>query len=93
MKKLVITRHASLVAYAKEIGLIDDTAEIVAHASPEIVKDRHVIGVLPHSLSCLCTSFTEIPLILPPEKRGAELTIEDMRMYANEPVTYKVTRI
>ena len=90
---LVITRHNSLVEYAKEIGLIDESAQIVSHATPDLVKDRHVIGVLPHSLSCLTASFTEIPLSLPPEKRGVELTIDDMRQYAGEPATYIVNKV
>lgn len=90
---LVVTRHMSLVDYAMEIGLIDSSAEVVSHVTAEIVKDRHVLGVLPHSMSCLTLSFTEIPLSLPAELRGTELTIEQLRQYAGQPVTYKVEKV
>ena len=88
--QLVITRHPALVEYLKEIKLVDADVEVIEHASPEMVKDRCVYGVLPHSLSCLTKSFTEVPLVLPSELRGQELTIEDIRKYAKEPVTYIV---
>jgi len=90
---LVVTRHPGLVAHLRTIGLIGDDATIIAHATPDQVADRQVIGVLPHSLSCLCTSLTEVPLNIPAELRGQELTEEQVRQYAGDPVTYKVTRI
>lgn len=88
--QLVITRHAALVEYLKEIKLVHPNVEVIEHATPEMVKDRVVFGVLPHSLSCLTTSFTEVPLVLPAELRGVELSIEDIRKYAKPPVTYIV---
>lgn len=90
--QIIITRHAALVEYCREIGLINESTEVVSHATPEVVQGKHVLGVLPHSLSCLCASFTEVPLILPAELRGKELSIEDMREYAQEPATYVVTK-
>ena len=90
---LVVTRHQSLVDYLREQNVIDDSATVIAHATPENVTDKNVIGVLPHSLSCLTASFTEVPLDLPPELRGKELTLEQMRQYAKPPVTYNVTRV
>lgn len=87
---LVVTRHPGLVAYLKEIGLAPEGVEVVAHATAENVAGRHVCGVLPHSLSCLCASFTEVPLALPAELRGTELTLEQVRQYAGAPVTYMV---
>lgn len=87
---VVVTRHQGLVEYLKEINLIDGTATIVSHATAETVERKNVVGVLPHSLSCKAISFTEVPLNLPPEMRGVELTVDDMRKYAGEPVTYRV---
>ncbi|MDP8173655.1 CRISPR-associated protein Csx16 [Pasteurella skyensis] len=89
----VITRHNSLIEYMKEVNLIDDSAVIISHATPEDVKGKDVIGILPHSLSCLTKTYTEVPLILPPEKRGVELTIEDVRKFAKEPTTFIVSII
>jgi len=93
MKKIIVTRHRGLVEYLKEEGIVGDDIEIISHATPENVRGRHVIGVLPHSLSCLTESFTEVPLRLPAELRGKELTANDVRKYAGNPVTYKVERI
>jgi len=90
---IVITRHPALVDYLREQGIVSGDVEVISHASPDVVRGKHVLGVLPHSLSCLCASFTEIPLRLPPEMRGKELTIEDLRKYAGSPVTYVVRRV
>lgn len=90
MIDLIVTRHPGLVEYLKELGLISDSCEVISHASPEAVAGKHVCGVLPHSLSCLCASFTEVPLSLPAELRGQELTVEQVRKYASAPVTYSV---
>lgn len=87
---LIVTRHPGLVEYLCEIGLAAEGCEVISHASPEAVEGRHVCGVLPHSLSCLTASFTEIPLALPAELRGTELSLEQVRQYAGRPVTYRV---
>lgn len=87
---LVVTRHPGLVAYLQEIGLAPEGVEVVSHATAENVAGKNVCGVLPHSLSCLCASFTEVPLSLPAELRGTELTLEQVRQYAGQPVTYRV---
>lgn len=87
---LIVTRHSGLVEYLHEIGLANAETEVVAHATSDVVRDKRVCGVLPHSLSCLCDTFTEIPLDLPKELRGVELMIDQVRQYAGDPVTYKV---
>lgn len=63
---------------------------IVPHATPALVRGKHVIGVLPLGLAALATSITEIPLALSPEMRGKELDLSTLRQVAGEPVTYKV---
>jgi putative CRISPR-associated protein (TIGR02620 family) len=90
---LVVTRHPGLIEYLKELDIVSDAVEVITHATPEAVTGRHVCGVLPHSLSCLTASFTEIPLRLTPELRGIELELETLRKIAGEPVTYKVERV
>ncbi len=90
MIDLVVTRHPGLVAYLRELGLATEATQVISHASPEAVRGKHVCGVLPHSLSCLCERFTEVPLALPAELRGAELTLEQVRQYASAPVSYIV---
>lgn len=92
MSVLIVTRHQGLVAYLIAEGLVPADVEVVSHATPANVEDKHVWGVLPHSLSCLTRSFTEIPLDLPAELRGVELSEDQVRKYAGEAVTYKVVK-
>ena len=95
MRKIdvVVTRHPALVEYLRELGMVADAVQVITHVSAEDVAGKHVAGVLPHSLSCLCETFTEVPLKLTPELRGRELDIETLRSIAGQPVTYKVTRL
>jgi len=94
MKTLIVTRHKALVDYLLEKGVVDEGGfEVVSHATSKDVKGRDVIGVLPHSLSCLTSAFTEVVLDLPPEMRGKELTLDDMLTYSKGLNTYKVTRL
>lgn len=88
--QVVVTRHPALLEYLREQGLCDSAAVVIEHASPDDVRGRHVIGVLPHHLSAEAASVTEVPLNLPPELRGQELTVEQVRQYAGEPCTYVV---
>ena len=90
---LVVTRHPGLVDYLKEIGLANETTQVVKHATPKVVTGKNVCGVLPHNLSCLCKTFTEIPLNLTLELRGKELDVETLRKIAGKPVTYKVEKL
>ncbi|MFA5387194.1 MAG: CRISPR-associated protein Csx16 [Candidatus Paceibacterota bacterium] len=90
---LIVTRHPGLVDYLRELGMVGDGVEIIDHATPEAVTGRHVCGVLPHSLSCLCATFTEVPLRLTPELRGKELDLDTLREIADEPVTYRIEKI
>jgi putative CRISPR-associated protein (TIGR02620 family) len=63
---------------------------VLTHAEAGNVEGKHVIGVLPLRLASLAASITEIPLDIPAELRGQELTIEQVRQYAGEPVRYFV---
>lgn len=93
MEKLVVTRYKSLVAYLKKIELIDDSTKIITHAKIEDVQNKHVIGVLPYWLSCHTGKFTEIQLRIPSEKRGHELTIEEIEFYSLTPKTYEIREV
>ena len=90
---IVVTRHTALIEYLKEIDLIKDDVKVISHATPDEVAGQDVIGVLPHSLSCLTNTYTEVPIFVPAELRGQELTIEQIKEYAQAPATYKVAKI
>jgi len=91
MIDLLVTRHQGLVEYCAAEGIITADTKVVPHATPDLIRGKHVLGVLPHSLSCLCETFSEIPLSLPPELRGKELSVAQVRQYAGKLVTYTVT--
>ena len=93
IEKIVVTRYKSLVDYLIELNLIDKDTKITAHANIDDVKDKHVLGVLPLWLSCHAAKITEIQLKLPAEKRGKELTIEEVRFFALSPRTYTVNEV
>jgi len=90
MEKVVVTRHQALIEYLIELGLITPETPALSHASPDQIKGKDVIGVLPLSLAKYARSVTEIPLALSPEDRGQELTIERLREIAGDPTTYTV---
>jgi len=93
MKKIIVTRHPAMVALLVKKGLVDPSAPVLAHASAEEIRGKHVFGVLPHSLSCLTSRFTEIPLRIPAEFRGKELSLADLEKFGGEPVTYKISKV
>ena len=90
MNAIIITRHPALVEYLVESGLVPADAPCVSHADESMVTGKHVIGVLPLRLAALAASVTEIPLDIPAELRGHELTIDQVRQYAGEPVRYVI---
>lgn len=90
---VVVTRHAALIDYLVEINAIPPGTPHLTHATPEQIKNRDVIGVLPLHLAALCRQVTEVPLDLPPDARGRELTLDEVRQYAGAPVTYQVRRV
>ena len=90
---VVVTRHHGLVEYLLERGLAPTDAPVIAHASPEEVEGRRIIGVLPLSLAAMAYEVVEVPLALPPELRGVELSLAQVRQYAGQPRTYRVATI
>lgn len=90
---LIVTRHAALVMYLGEIGLAQNDTGVLQHATADDVRGKHVIGVLPLHLAAEAASVTEIPLALTADMRGRELSIDEVRAIAGEPVTYTVSRV
>ena len=88
---LIVTRHQGLVEFLREKGYVAPDVTVLSHATAEDVAGNTVWGVLPHSLSVLANKFIEVPMNIPAELRGKELTLADMHKYAGEPVAYSVT--
>jgi len=76
MTWLIISRHPGVVAWLAARGI---TGEVVAHATPDLVRGRDVIGVLPLALAAEAGTVTSIDLPgLQPEQRGRDLTPAEM---------------
>jgi len=93
-ERVIVTRHPALVEFLKHLGLADDQTKIINHANPKDIQGKDIYGVLPHKLSALCNTYTEVTINVPQELRGQELDLEQIRQYtAGEIVTYKVTAL
>ena len=85
---LIVTRHQGAVEWLRRQGVEGD---VVSHTTPEMVKGRHVIGVLPYGLASLAKSYTALELPgLKPGQRGDELSPEAMDEAGARLVTYRV---
>ncbi len=94
---LVVTRHPALVEYLRETGVVSESAVVLAHVeTPDQIRDRRVVGVLPLHLASVCQSVTEVPMALQPADREAmqrgDLSLERVRQVAGAPQTYVVRR-
>jgi hypothetical protein len=88
---LAITRHPAMVEHLRSVGLIGAYTSVVEHATPEEVRGEWVVGVLPLALAALAEQVTEVPLHIPEEWTGRELTLAELQSTAGTPVTYRVT--
>ena len=92
MYDLVVTADRALVTYLNESGIVDPSVQVKYPAKAEDVRGKHVIGKLPHSLSCRARSYTEIPMNLPPVLEGMKRLPADYDKYADDPIIYTVKK-
>lgn len=86
-------RRNLLIQYLTECGIILPSTTVIPHASEGDVPGKDVIivsGVLPLRLAALASTVTEVPLNLPAELRGVELTLEQVRQFAGTEKMYRV---
>ena len=73
---LIVTRHAGLVEWLALHGV---EGQVITQASPDDVRGRHVVGVLPLHLAVLAASVTVVDMPrLTAEQRGKDLTPAEM---------------
>jgi len=90
---VIVTRHPGLVAYLKETGLASEGAKVIAHVTAEEdIKGKNVIGVLPLQLASAAATVTVVPLNIPAELRGVELSLDQVREYAGKPERFSVNK-
>lgn len=87
---VVVTRHKALVEFLIKRKIIGADTPIISHATEKDVLGKDVIGVLPLRLAALAASVTEVPMDIPAELRGQELSLEQVEAFSGEPVKYTV---
>ncbi len=93
MREVIVTRHPALVEYLVEEGIVSSDVKVIEHATPDDVRGKHVYGILPLDLASLAFQVTAVGLNIPIEKRGKELSLEEVRAFALPPKTYQVVEI
>ncbi len=93
LEQIIVTRHPALVTFLIEKGYTKKNAIHLSHANIEDIEGKHVFGILPLWLACHAAKLTEVQLRLPSEKRGVELSIKDIKFYANNPKTYTIKEV
>jgi CRISPR-associated protein Csx16 len=98
MTTLLVSRHASAIAWVKSKMPVDEvlthlTDDDLAHLTPAYT----VIGTLPiHLAAAVCdqgASFVYLSLDTPPELRGQELSIEQMDQLGARLESYSIIKL
>ena len=92
MEKIIVTRHAALLQFLMEQGLVEEGVQVLTHATAEDVRGKHVYGVLPMRLAAEAALLTEVSLVVPLELRGKELSLENIKACNPAIATYRVAK-
>lgn len=87
---VVVTRHPALIKFLEKQGLVNEKTPVISHATADDIEGKHVIGVLPMRYAAMALTITEVPLNIPAELRGKELSLEQVEKFAGKPVKYSV---
>ncbi len=88
---VIVSRHQGLVDWLAQRGIVGD---VIAHASPDDVIGKDVIGNLPLHLASLAKSVTVIDMpALPADWRGKDLSPEQMDQAGATPTRYVVRKV
>ena len=88
IETVIVTRHPALVTYLRDTYGI--TGTVVGHISKEYARNRNIIGNVPLHIACAANAVATLELDIPPELRGVELSIEQVREFAKGLEWYKV---
>jgi hypothetical protein len=88
---IIVTRHHFLVEWLANKGI---TGKVIAHATPDDVLEKHVIGVLPFNLAALAIDVTTVDMPnLRSDQRGMDITPMEMDVAGATMATYVVMKI
>lgn len=90
---IIVSRHSAAVKFALGDPRFT-SARVLDQASEEDVRGQIVAGNLPLHLACLCQEYHAIELpTIALSRRGAELSLEEMRAAGARLVQYRIERI
>lgn len=73
---VIVSRHQGLVDWLRRKGIV---GKVIAHATPDDVRGKDVIGNLPLHLAAMAKSVTVVDMpALPADWRGQDLSPEQM---------------
>ncbi|MEJ2248067.1 MAG: CRISPR-associated protein Csx16 [Candidatus Lokiarchaeota archaeon] len=90
--KIVVTRHKDLISFLKHKKVITDDTPVISYAKSKDIIGKHVIGKLPFHMAANTTLYSEVRLRTPADKKGEELTAEEIDFYFVDTNTYCIVR-
>ena len=83
-KVVVVTRHKGMLDYLIKHNVVPKNMEVVVKThidDPRDIINHIVIGNIPLHLAAKAFQVWTVDMDIPPEKRGCELTLEEMEAF------------
>ena len=87
---IIVTRHQGLIDWLAKRGI---TGEVKPSVTVEDIKGKHVIGALPAHIAQWAAYVTSVDYFCPFEKRGQDLTADDLDNLGAKLFDYKVVPV
>ena len=87
IETIIVTRHQGLVEWLERQGI---KGEVKPSVTVSDVKGKHVIGALPAHIAQHAMYITSVDYTCPFEKRGKDLTADDLDSYGAKLFDYVV---
>ena len=87
IENIIVTRHEGLIEWLKRQGI---TGEVKASVTVDDIKGKHVIGALPAHIAQYALYVTSVDYSCPFEKRGKNLTADELEELGAKLFDYKV---
>jgi len=88
---IIVTRHTGLVEWLQRHGI---TGKVIPYVDNiDEIKGKHIVGVLPLSLAAYADTVTTVDMEFTPDKRGVDISADEMDLYKPTLNTYKVTKL
>jgi putative CRISPR-associated protein (TIGR02620 family) len=82
-----------MIDWIKKAANLPSDVQVLSHATPDAIRNRHVYGVLPLHLAKLATRMTIVEMDVPAERRGTELSQDDMNAFGARLRTFIVWEV